>query len=191
MNFSQDWFSSNIPNFENIRAILSGNEKFLEVGSFEGRSTCWILENMLSDTGAIVCVDTFKGGEEHSDLNLNNLRDTFNENINECQKPGQYVRVIDKKSYQALATLITEEQQFDFIYVDGNHMADEVMVDACLCFKLLKQGGIMLFDDYLWQDMPGLLHRPKLAVDLFVTLFSEKSNLIMIGHQVAIQKLTP
>ena len=98
------------------------------------------------------------------------------------------VRAIKGKSYDGLAALIIEGAQFDFIYVDGSHTAPDVMIDACMAIGLLKQGGIMLFDDYLWQDMPGLLHRPKLAVDLFVTLFSEKSNLIMIGHQVAIQK---
>ena len=63
------------------------------------------------------------------------------------------------------------------------------MTDACMAFGLLKQGGVMLFDDYLWRDMPGLLHRPKLAVDLFVTLFNEQCDLIMIGYQLAVKKL--
>ena len=152
-----------------------------------------MLQEGLNPDGKLTCIDTFEGSEEHAKmgLELSDLYDTFRQNVESAKGEAQQVRAIKGKSYDGLAALIIEGAQFDFIYVDGSHTAPDVMIDACMAFGLLKQGGIMLFDDYLWQDMPGLLHRPKLAVDLFVTLFSEKSNLIMIGHQVAIQKLTP
>ena len=38
----------------------------------------------------------------------------------------------------------------DFIYVDGSHQAHDVLCDAILSFKLLRVGGIVCFDDYLW-----------------------------------------
>ena len=88
-----------------------------------------------------------------------------------------------------LARAISSGYQFDFIYIDGSHTAPDVMTDACMAFGLLKKGGIMLFDDYLWGDVPGLLHRPKLAIDLFVTLFSEKAELLMLGYQLAVRKV--
>jgi hypothetical protein len=34
---------------------------------------------------------------------------------------------------------------------DGSHRARDVLEDAVLSWPLLKVGGIMLFDDYLWQ----------------------------------------
>ena len=80
-------------------------------------------------------------------------------------------------------------EQFDFIYIDGSHTAPDVMTDACMAWGLLKKGGIMLFDDYLWQDVPGLLHRPKLGVDFFTTLFSEQNELCLLGYQYALRKL--
>ena len=190
MKFTQDWFSHNIPHFQHLMKVLPAKQDFLEIGCFEGRASCWMLQEGLNPDGKLTCIDTFEGSEEHAKmgLELSDLYDTFEQNVKSAKSEAQQVRAIKGKSYDGLAALIIEGAQFDFIYVDGSHTAPDVMIDACMAFGLLKQGGIMLFDDYLWQDMPGLLHRPKLAVDLFVTLFSEKSNLIMIGHQLAIQK---
>ena len=47
----------------------------------------------------------------------------------------------------------------------------------------------MLFDDYLWEVVPGILHRPRLAVDFFTTLFSEQNQLVLLGYQLALRKL--
>jgi hypothetical protein len=61
--FTSDWFTNNIPNFEHIKTNLIQNlgsiDSILEIGSHEGRSTCWVLENMLSDHGSITCIDPF------------------------------------------------------------------------------------------------------------------------------------
>jgi predicted alpha/beta-fold hydrolase len=53
------------------------------------------------------------------------------------------------------------------------HTGYDTLTDACMAWPMLNKGGIMLFDDYLWRDMPGVLHRPKLGIDLFLMLFDE------------------
>lgn len=186
--FSQDWFSHNIPNFEVAKSLIPDNKMFLEVGCFEGRATCWMMENMLHEEGSITCIDTFEGSEEHRKLNLGSLRDIFNHNIESAAKLKQHYRVMPFTSYVGLGKLIAEKNQFDFIYIDGSHTAPDVLTDACMAFGLLKQGGIMLFDDYLWKDMPGLLHQPKIAIDTFTAIFSEQADIRMIGYQLGISK---
>jgi len=57
---------------------------------------------------------------------------------------------------------------FDFIYIDGDHHASAVLEDAVLCFPLLKDGGLLIFDDYLWGGMPYDWQRPRIAVDGFL-----------------------
>lgn len=188
-NFTQDWFSHNISNFQIISKMLPDCNSILEIGCFEGRATCWMLENMLPIDGAIVCVDTFKGSEEHKLLELDGLFERWKTNVEWVRKEGQKCFGLQGKSYDALAELITDNYKFDFIYIDGSHTAYDVMTDACMAWGMLKQGGIMLFDDYLWQDMPGLLHRPKLGVDFFTTLFSEQNQLCLLGYQYALRKL--
>jgi predicted O-methyltransferase YrrM len=188
-NFTQDWFSHNIENFKAIKGMLPVCNSILEIGCFEGRATCWMLEHMLANNGEIVCVDTFKGSEEHTDIILENMYERWKINVDQVRKKSQYVQPYKGTSYQMLGRLIAEQQEFDFIYVDGSHTAYDVMTDACMAWGLLKKGGIMLFDDYLWADMPGLLHRPKLGIDYFTTLFSEQNQLVLMGYQLGLRKL--
>lgn len=190
MKFTQDWFSHNIPNFQQVKHELKSVERILEIGAFEGKASCWMLQNMLNTDGHLYVIDTFEGSEEHVGLDTTTLRDTFNQNITEARKETQGVYVYQKPSYVGLAGLIHDgfSERFDFIYVDGSHTAPDVLTDACMAFGLLRKGGIMLFDDYMWMGIPELLHRPKAAIDFFTTIFSEKCVVRMVGYQLAIQK---
>lgn len=182
MDFTQDWFTSNIANFEHAKKVMPDNKRILEIGSFEGRSTVWMLENMLAEDGEIVCVDTFGGGIEHSHLNLTKLRDTFERNVHEARKKIQSVSLMEMTSDIALAKLIQKGSLFDFIYVDGSHEMMDVLTDAVMAFKLLKPGGVMLFDDYNGgQDV-------RKAVDLFLLGTMGLCTLLCCNYQLAIQK---
>ena len=44
--------------------------------------------------------------------------------------------------------IISDINNFDLIYIDASHYAPDVLSDAVLAFKLLKPGGILIFDDY-------------------------------------------
>jgi hypothetical protein len=54
---------------------------------------------------------------------------------------------------------------------------------------MLKIGGIMILDDYLWADMPRESQRPKLGVDAFVAAYADRVQQISVGYQVALRKL--
>ena len=63
-----------------------------------------------------------------------------------------------------------------------------MLTDACMAWPLLKQGGLMVFDDYLWGESRDILHRPKMAVDFFVNIFAESLDIVHIGHQFVVRK---
>lgn len=191
MKYTQDWFSHNIGNFQHIKNELKTVDHILEIGCFEGRATCWMLQNMLSDNGDIVVIDTFVGSAEHGTLDLTEMRKTFDENVAEVKRPTQELTVLPIPSYDGLGALIGDglHGYFDFIYVDGSHTAPDVLTDACMAFGLLRQGGVMLFDDYMWMAQPGILNQPKIAIDAFTTIFSNHSIIRMTGYQLAIQKV--
>jgi hypothetical protein len=190
MKFTQDWFTHNIPNFQHIKDELGTVKHILEIGSFEGRATCWMLENMLANDGELFAIDTFSGSEEHVGLDTSTLKETFDNNVAEAKKDTQKLFVYKDTSYVGLARLacLGLHEHFDFIYIDGSHTAPDVLTDACMAFPLLKRGGVMLFDDYMWMGIVELLHRPKIAVDSFTTIFAEKCLIRMSGYQLAIQK---
>ena len=49
--FTVDWFSHNIPSWDIYLNNFKNkpNLNFLEIGSFQGRSTVWLLENILTE----------------------------------------------------------------------------------------------------------------------------------------------
>ena len=187
--FTVDWFSYNIPIWTHYLNELKNkpNLRFLEIGSFQGRSTVWLLENILtSDSSAITCIDTFEGSIEHTlhfQNDIKNLFDIFYHNISKFKNK---VNIIKNKSQDALKKI---NEQYDFIYVDGDHKASSVIEDAILSFSLLKKGGIMIFDDYLWFQMKKFIDNPKVAIDAFLEIYADKITILYKNHQVIIEKL--
>jgi putative two-component system response regulator len=53
---------------------------------------------------------------------------------------------------------------------------------------LLKPGGFMLFDDYLFEDEPDVLDRGKIAIDAFCTSFTRQLDFYLINYQLAVRK---
>jgi predicted O-methyltransferase YrrM len=188
--FTQDWFKWAPPVWEQLVPMLSERKNFLEIGSFEGRSAIWIVENMMEDGGEIFCIDTWEGGEDHINNELDGAQERFNSNIELLKAKYPKRKVIAHKgtSTHCLASAITAELNFDFIYIDGSHTAPDTLTDACMSFPLLKVGGFMVFDDYMWGDPRDALHRPKIAIDSFCTIFAESIEFTHLGYQLIIRK---
>jgi predicted O-methyltransferase YrrM len=189
-SFTQDWFHWAPPVLERLVPLLPERKRFLEIGSFEGRSTVWLAENMLEDGGVVVAIDTWEGGEEHESMNMGSVEDRFDHNMNVLKEkfPKRYVSKVRADSYHALAVQSDHRAPYDFIYVDGSHVAKDVLTDLCMAWPLLKDGGIMVMDDYLWGEPRDILHRPKMAIDAFMNVFAEAQDILHVGYQVAVRK---
>tara|TARA_B100000575_G_scaffold231523_1_gene192658 strand:- start:855 stop:1433 length:579 start_codon:yes stop_codon:yes gene_type:complete len=173
--------------FERLKWNPNSNKNVLEIGSFEGFSTCWIITNLLhSKESKIVCIDSFEGGDEHKSIGqgyMSSVRDRFYNNISETGKEDS-VRVIENYSDKALLQLIYEDDvKYDFIYIDGSHKAIDVLTDLVLSFRLLKINGICICDDYTWSpDINdfNLIESPKMAIDSFTSIYSKKIEFVPI-----------
>jgi predicted O-methyltransferase YrrM len=89
------------------------------------------------------------------------------------------------------ATAICVTACYDFIYIDGSHVAIDVMFDAVCSMRLLAPHGIMCFDDYIWN--PGLPEHltPRPAIDAFVRTHIERVEVICPVHrQVWVRSLS-
>ena len=198
--FTKDWFHwapqvweqliPLLPDGETFGAADYGLRSFLEIGSFEGRSSVWIAENMMRDGDELFCVDTWKGGEEHSQEDMDAVFTRFRENVlvANAKHPDRRIFQCPGTSIERLGAFLEQKQRFEFIYIDGSHVAKDVLTDACMAWPLLKQGGIMVFDDYAWGDPRDILHRPKIAIDAFMNIFAEEVELIHMGYQAIIKK---
>lgn len=178
-HFTTDWLSHKISIWERIMKPFKGkpNIHYLEIGVFEGRSAFWMLENVLThSTSRLTCIDIFpKPIEERFYANL--------------KKSGFADKVTVIKGFSQKALRPLSENSFDIIYIDGGHTADNVLSDAVLSWPLLKEEGIMIFDDYLIRQMEYPAHmKPKIAVDAFITVYINHIEIIHRGYQVVLKK---
>ncbi|UCF87026.1 MAG: class I SAM-dependent methyltransferase, partial [Nitrospiraceae bacterium] len=142
------------------------------------------------ETSAIVCLDTFDfSGQGFFDSCKTSdglsIEERFQHNI-EKTGSSHKVKTIIGPSQITLRSLPLSH--FDFIYIDGSHVARHVLEDAVLSWRLLKTGGIMTFDDYDWEDQLIPLMRPKIAIDSFLNVYKESYNLLRQDYQVTIKK---
>ncbi len=187
----EDWFSKHIPMWETVLHDNLSKDKplhALEIGSFEGRSTVWLLDNVLTHPDSnIICIDSFDGGTDlpaTGAFDWKEIRNHFEKNT-ESYKEKVELWVRDSKNLLPLM----DHAQFDLIYVDGSHQSAECLIDSVLSHLLLKEGGIIIFDDYLWFGLRKGTVSPKPAIDAFMECFAEKYAIITIGYQVILQKI--
>lgn len=185
--FTQNWFGHARPGWDQLIPFLPDRKRFLEVGSFEGRSMVYTVENLLEDGGELICVDTWLGSAEHQskDMSLVEQRFNHNQSILFDKYPNRTVTKIKGPSYKALQNHLPG---FDMIYIDGSHHGLDVMTDACLAWPLMKRGGVMVFDDYGWEPQLPAAQNPKLAIDTFLIFLEDKCEIIQKDYQVIIRK---
>lgn len=188
--FTQNWFS-NEDWLENIKLDCNEELHFMEIGSFEGRSTIWFLENFLKNQNStITCVDPWLNytqdeksfdSYERTDNIWNfkdlNIKSNFLHNILEY---GEVNKVFIEQgfSHDLLPKLIADSKKFDLILIDGNHTAPFVLTDAVFSWYLLKPNGYIIFDDYLWGLDKKETTRPKISIDSFIKIFSDYCEIV-------------
>lgn len=188
--FSSDWFSHNINGLTAIIDYVKPT-RILEVGSFEGRSTVFFLEEALKHQAQveIFCIDSWEGGAEHQGVwNMGEVESRFHHNIQLAQSrfPQGRVHTLRGYSHPKMIELLAQgfTSYFDYIYIDGSHEAPDVLFDALLAHRLVRPGGIISFDDYLWSpDADGeqnhyMLVKP--AVDHYVNTYQQKLSVVQM-----------
>ena len=200
--FTKDWFHWAPEVWQQLIPLLPekpGDRSFLEIGSFEGRSMAWIAENMMGKGDRLYCVDTWGGGEEHGAEDMAAVEARFDHNRSIALTSRSIkIHKVKRDSVTQFAVMYsanllsevaeTQPTTLDFIYIDGSHIAKDVLTDACMAWPLLKPKGLMVFDDYMWGNPRDALHRPKIAIDAFTNIFAEEAEIIHVGYQLVVRK---
>ncbi|KAK1223091.1 hypothetical protein PQX77_014019 [Marasmius sp. AFHP31] len=190
---TQDWFSFNTgiwsPFITQLRTNIDHPARALEIGSWEGRSAVYLLENLCNTPDSmLVCID-------HFDLHRTAAgRERYEKIQRNLSIPGYPFRVVDEFSVPGLYQLLKEEIEketggFDFVYIDGSHEADDTFLDAELAWRLTRTDAIVIFDDYEWStEDPESIHHPKRGIDGFLSLHLGEYEVLHRGYQVIIRK---
>jgi predicted O-methyltransferase YrrM len=178
-----------------LKHLVGQPAVMLEIGSFEGRSTCWFLENILThDDARIICIDPWDLEENSYSIQFDmaSVRENF---IANTEKFSHKMVAIRDYSMKVLCSLVAgiyadAPVAFNAIYIDGNHSTLPVLQDTLLCWELLAPGGILIFDDYDSgnQDTP-IKDIPKIAIDSFLATVHGRYRTIHSRYQLIIQKI--
>ena len=174
------WFEETAAkgNFEEFLLPMAGipNLKFLQLGSFTGDASIWLLDNVLTgENSSLDDVDLLINPPELNHLNINfeEVENTYISRISSYRN----VSFHKKTTIDFLKTAPID--YYDFIYVDASHDAVDVLIDAELSWMSLKVGGIIAFDDYEWGiDRQSNLRTPKRGVETFHQRRPSKLELI-------------
>lgn len=196
--FTNDWFGTTARFLWDQLIPQINPTRILEVGSYEGRSTCFLIEKLGNKHLELFirCVDTWEGGAEHQGTDMSLVEQRFFGNIGIAERSVAAqinIQVSKGRSDIELAKLLpTHIGYYDFVYIDGSHHASDVLCDALLAFRMLRVGGVMCFDDYMWQNARVVdpLRCPKLAIDTFTLLHARDMRVLpTIPTQIFLEKL--
>ena len=188
-SFSFDWTSWHFPNWIKLLAPYRSRAlRVLEIGSWEGRSALFFLNYL--PRARLTCIDTFEGGKEHqvgADPKgfLRQVEQRFDANTKAFTRR---IEKIKARSADALAQLGLGRRRFDLAYIDGSHLAIDVYSDAALTWPLMARGGLVIFDDYLWKEMPEPLDNPKPGIDAFLKTIDGQYRVVLDDYQIGIVK---
>jgi len=176
-SFTQDYVSDIVPTWKKLlRSYKDAPDvRYLEIGVDEGRSLLWMLENILTHPSSkATAIDSWINERFRSNLLLSGLQ--------------KKIHHVNKLSQNALREL--PPKHFDIVYIDGAHRADCVLTDAILAWGTLKDGGIMMFDDYHLDAsaFPEAI-RPALGIRSFVETHINTLEILSFARQVAVRKL--
>ena len=176
--FTQDWNNEFKKNTKGLKVDFA-----LEIGAFEGLTTCYICDNMLNPGGRMIVIDPLP--DNHNQLPFGEDNKIFEGQYERFVRntKGYPVELIRKESRLLYSNRSFNDYRFDFIYIDGDHREEAVFRDGQFAFKVCQPGGYILFDDYGWRA------ETKRGIDEFLRLYDPHLQLVVKDYQVMIKKI--
>ena len=118
---------------------------FLEIGMAYGVSTLFICEALarLPTPADHIVIDPFQTSQWLG-IGLRHLREAGYERL---------VRFYEERSEFILPRLVAEGTTVDLAFIDGWHTFDQTLVDFYFLNRMLRVGGVVIFDDARWPSI--------------------------------------
>jgi predicted O-methyltransferase YrrM len=177
---ANNWYST-----INVNEYKEKPINYLEIGTFYGANILSVAKSYgLHNDSKLYCIDPWEDYNDYPEYK-NQQTNIYNTFINNVEKSGEKNKIVINRGYSNSEIPKFEDSFFDIIYIDGNHEPEYVLEDAVLCFRKLKVGGIMIFDDYGWGG-PDLTQK---GIDGFLSGYHKRiTNLGNVITQVFIRK---
>jgi cephalosporin hydroxylase len=145
-NMDGNTFHLNTHILYDIRTELGdGLKNYLEIGSYAGGSMSLISSHPFPTN----CITVDLGLPINKEVVESNVFKFKNEN-----STFKYIQG-NSQSIDTINKVKDENKEFDFLFIDGDHSTNGVLLDFKNYSPLVKKGGYICFDDYLdWEFSP-------------------------------------
>ena len=186
-SFTTNWFVRRARLFRELMLPLAGKPiTYVEIGMYEGASSCWTCENILTHPDSRgIGIDPWSPKDKKDTSEKRAVRDTAYANL----KPWSNFTIIEKPSLAALRDDL-EIDSVDVLYIDGNHWSHGCMLDAMNGWPLVKVGGLIIFDDYQ-KRRRHKNHVFSAVRAIMMSMALCTSDWVMLGEQIACIKTGP
>jgi len=181
-SFSKDWFEgSDIKKYLTRVVDPRHPNRVLEIGSYEGASACFFSDTVLDHPSSLmVCVDPF----DLSDTTTPLTSSTMNTFLNNIRRSRNHNKISFVQNYSS-AFYEQNKRTFSFIYIDGSHLVQDIILDFTNCLAILEPNGILWMDDYLGGNDTTI----KDTIDALYEKHKDKLQLIWKGYQIAFKRI--
>ncbi len=172
--FGSNFFEKWIPDWQNHLGHLTNKPDVvgIEIGTLYGDCAVFCAEKIANGPGSI-----------HYTIDINE-----NEYVSNNISLYTNIKFLHGSSFEILRKF--QPNMADYAYVDGSHLAIDVLQDAVLSWYLLKEGGILIMDDYGWGvHTNDEKQKPKLAIDAFMKAYTGHYEVLYFNWQVFLKKL--
>ena len=131
----------------------------------------------------IYCVDNWIGTEEYNNLNFESLENNFDRNLKEFNN-------VIKNKCTSDQFFENNNSNFDLIYIDGYHKAEQVLKDFKNAWKVLNKNGILIFDDFIWKFFEKIEDNPCFVINAYLKDLNKEFKILKVSNsQLFIKKI--
>lgn len=181
--FTRNWADRGQANWHEHLAYLAGKPfTYLEIGVFEGRSGCWMLDDFLTHPSSrYIGIDLWEFDRRYDGKQVE-ARARAN-----LSRHAAKAELLKGPSHWLLRSPRWLPATIDVGLIDGDHGATGVLSDSVLVWPLVKPGGVMIWDDYCDRRRHRGIRK---AADAFLSCIEGSYlPLFQSRQQLAIRKL--
>lgn len=169
---------------DNLSSYAGQKLDFLQIGAFTGDASIWLLDNILTHPDSTLTdVDIWMGDPGLNGFTWETAYLAYKDKLSKHSHKATSFQMMSDQFFKR------NKKMYDMIYIDGDHTARSVLRDAVNAFDCLKDGGLLIFDDYVlgYNEYPSVFC-PKNAIDAFLDIHWYEVEKIYEGTQMWLKK---
>jgi GR25 family glycosyltransferase involved in LPS biosynthesis len=138
--YTNDWFNKDMKLLKDYFLYKKCN--ILEIGTHEGQSTIWMLENLCCIGGSsLTSIDPY-----YNDYTTSETYKRFCRNIKLCTESSKFDQYIGY-SQIIMPKLIEKNIIYDIVYINGSNIMGDIVADMDNAHILIRSNGIIVIED--------------------------------------------